>query len=41
LRGGEAGDRDAVGRAEDVVEMRLFAEGDRGRIAAMLATSSL
>ena len=40
LRGGEAGDRDAEGGARDVVEPRLFAEGDRGRIAAVLAADA-
>ena len=40
LRGREAGDRDAEGRARDVVETRLLAEGDRGRIAAVLAADA-
>src|SRR5580704_1222132 len=40
LRGGEAGDRHAVRRARDVIEARLAAEADRGRVAAMLAANS-
>jgi hypothetical protein len=37
---GEAGDRDAERGARDVVETRLFAEGDRDRIAAVLAADA-
>src|SRR3954470_8976393 len=40
LRGGEAGDRDAVGRAGDVVEADRMAEGDGGGIAAVLAADA-
>ena len=40
LRRGEAGDRDAERRARHVVEMRRLAEGDRGRIAAVLAADA-
>jgi hypothetical protein len=40
LRRGEAGDWDAEGGARDVVETRLFAEGDRSRIAAVLAADA-
>src|SRR3954451_22809291 len=37
---GKACDRDAVGRARDVVEPDLAAEMDRGRVAAMLAADA-
>src|SRR6478672_5329099 len=40
LRGGEARDRHAEGRARHVVEPDAFAEVDRGGIAAMLAADS-
>jgi hypothetical protein len=40
LRGGEAGDRDAEWGARDVIETRLFAEGDRGVVAAVLAADA-
>jgi hypothetical protein len=40
LRRREAGDRDAEGGARDIVEPRLFAEGDRGGIAAVLAADA-
>src|ERR1700723_276254 len=40
LRGGEAGDGNAEGGARDIVEPRLLAEGDRGRIAAVLAADA-
>ena len=40
LRGGEAGDRHAVGRAGDVVEAELVAELDRVRIAAVFAADA-
>src|SRR6476660_5741569 len=40
LRGGEAGDGDAVGRRGDVIEAPRLAEGDRGRVAAMLAANA-
>src|ERR1700722_10596947 len=40
LRGGEAGDWNAKGGARDVVESRLFTEGDRGRIAAVFAADA-
>ena len=40
LGGGEASDRDAERGARDVVETRQFAEGDRGRIAAVLAADA-
>ncbi len=40
LRGGEAGDRHAEGRAGDVVEADGLAERDRGRIAAVLAADA-
>ena len=40
LRRREAGDRHAEGRAGDVVEPSLLAEGDRGRIAAVLAADA-
>src|SRR3954451_16683175 len=40
LRGGEAGDRDAVGRAGDVVEADRMEEGDGGGIAAVLAAGA-
>src|SRR6266403_5618377 len=38
LRGGQPRDRDAVGRARDVIEANLVAERDGGGIAAMLST---
>src|SRR4051812_9280946 len=37
LGGGEAGDRNAEGRARDIVERDFVAEGDRGRVATVLA----
>src|SRR5436309_2761147 len=40
LRRGETGDRHAVGRAGDVVEADLVAEGDGGGIAAVLAADA-
>src|ERR1700722_8387220 len=40
LRGGEAGDGKAEGGARDIVDPRLLAEGDRGRIAAVLAADA-
>ena len=40
LRRRQPGDRHAVGRAGDVVEADLLAEGDRGRIAAVLAADA-
>ena len=40
LGGGEAGDRHAEGRAGDVVQPDLVAEGDRGRVAAVLAADA-
>ena len=40
LRGGEARDRHAVGRAGDVIEPDLLAEAHRGGIAAMLAADA-
>src|SRR4029077_2915792 len=36
----EAGDWDAERRAGDVVERELVAEGDRGRVAAVLAADA-
>ena len=39
LRGGQTGNRHAVGRAGHVIKPRPFAEADRGRIAAMLAAN--
>ena len=40
LRRSEARDRDAVGRAGDVIEPQAVAEGDGVRIAAMLAADT-
>src|SRR5215204_1369715 len=40
LRGGEARDGDAEGRAGDVVETRQVAEGDGARLAAVLAADA-
>src|SRR5688572_26367719 len=40
LRRGEAGHRHAEGRARDVVELGRVAEGDRRRIAAVLAADA-
>src|SRR3954449_10447775 len=40
LRRCETRDRDAVGRARDVVEPDLTTEMDRGRVSAMLAANA-
>jgi hypothetical protein len=40
LRRRQSRDRHAVGAGRDVIEADLFAEGDRGRIAAMLAADA-
>ena len=40
LRRGEARERDAVGRARDVVEPERVAEGDRARLASVLAADA-
>jgi plasmid stability protein len=40
LRRREPGDRHAIGRARDVIQAGLLAEGDRGRIAAMFAADT-
>src|SRR3954447_11381637 len=40
LRGGEPRDRHAERRARHVVEPDLVAEGDRGRVAAVLAADA-
>src|SRR5215510_5470591 len=40
LGGREAGDGNAERRAGDVVERELMAEGDRGRVAAVLAADA-
>src|SRR6185437_14483204 len=40
LRRGKAGDRHAIGRAGDVVEADLVAEGDGSGIAAVLAADA-
>src|SRR6185369_11726448 len=40
LRGGEAGDRHAVGRAADVVQADALAELDRRRVAAVFAADA-
>src|SRR6266700_2471577 len=39
LRRGEAGDRNPIRRATDVVEPRVLADFDRARVAAMLAAN--
>src|SRR5262245_38936621 len=40
LRSGQSRDRHPIGRAGDVVEAELVTEGDRSRIAAMLAADA-
>src|SRR3954467_14626359 len=40
LRGGEARDGDAEGRARDVIEADLAEEADRGRVAPVLAADA-
>ena len=40
LRRRQAGDRHAVGRGADVIEADRLAEGDAGRVAAMLAANA-
>src|SRR5206468_9718786 len=40
LRGSESGQRYAVGRARHIVEPELMAEGDRLRLAAVLAADA-
>ena len=40
LSGGEAGDGDSEGGAAYVIEADLVAEGDRGRVAAVLAADA-
>ena len=40
LGGRQSGDRDAEGGAGDVIQARLVAEDDRGRVAAVLAADA-